>query len=342
MSYEPRADLMTPRERVSLTLQRREPDRVPMGELVLDPQLIAQVLEELEGDPWEQTRRFTASLGLDLVVCGLDEPPHYPFALPPASCGDIQELLDRVELPSTEGGALSQVRRWSQQTELFVFALVGGGLGPLCALMGFGQALMACVSSSREARALVRRLAGQNAVLARRAVGAGAQAVIIGDDLAYNDGTFLSPAQLREVVFPGIEEEVGQIGEMGVPVFFHSDGRLHAILDDLVALGIHGLHSLQPSAGMEIGAIKRKYGDRLCLMGNLDLHLLSSSATREEVERTVRETLRVAAPGGGYIFSTSGGLGPGLDPRNVRTMYRAALRFGRYPRSQGSGHPGLP
>lgn len=334
---------MTPRERVSLALQHRESDRVPMGELVLDPRLIAQILEEPAGDPWEQTRRFAASVGLDLMVCGLDGSYSCPLGLSPVKgCGDIQELLDWAELSPTERADLSQIRRWSQQTDLFVFALVGGGFSPLCSLMGFGQALMACVSSPREVTALVRRLARQNAVLARRAVEAGAQAVIIGDDLAYNDATFLSPAQLRELVFPGIEEEVAQVREMGVPVFFHSDGRLHAILDDLVALGIQGLHSLQPSAGMEIGVIKRKYGERLCLMGNLDLHLLSPFATQEEVERTVRETLRVAAPGGGYIFGTSGGLGPGLDPRNVRTMYRAALRFGRYPRSQGSGHAGLP
>jgi uroporphyrinogen decarboxylase len=120
-----------------------------------------------------------------------------------------------------------------------------------------------------------------------------------------------------------------------VPVFFHSDGNLNAVLDDIVACGYDGLHSLQPSANMDIARIKAQYGHKLCLMGNIDLNYVLTFGTPEEVEQVVKETIRVAAPGGGYILSTCNTLIRAIPPANALAMYRAGDKWGKYPIEKG-------
>jgi len=101
------------------------------------------------------------------------------------------------------------------------------------------------------------------------------------------------------------------------------------LLDDLVGLGIAGLHPLEKGA-MDIRAVKRDYGDRICLLGNVDLNLLGM-ATPDEVEREVRELIRDVGPGGGYIVTSGNSLAGYLRPENVVALAEAAQRYGRYP-----------
>ncbi len=53
--------------------------------------------------------------------------------------------------------------------------------------------------------------------------------------------------------------------------------------------------------------------------------------SEEEVREAVRETIRTAAPGGGYIISSSNSIHPGVKPENYIAMIKAAREFGRYP-----------
>jgi uroporphyrinogen-III decarboxylase len=81
---------------------------------------------------------------------------------------------------------------------------------------------------------------------------------------------------------------------------------------------------------MEIKEIKEKYGQDLCLMGNIDPRLLSrdggsdalpGSAGFHELARAVQELIVVAAPSSGFIFGTCSGLHAGLSPQKVNFMY---------------------
>ena len=76
------------------------------------------------------------------------------------------------------------------------------------------------------------------------------------------------------------------------------------ILDQLAECRPHALHSLDPQAGVDIAEVKRRVGDRLCLIGNVNCGLLDSGSDEECIE-SARYALRHGIPGGGYIFSTS-------------------------------------
>ena len=120
-----------------------------------------------------------------------------------------------------------------------------------------------------------------------------------------------------------------------IPVFFHSDGDLRKVMDRIVEVGFDGIHSLQPSAGMDIANIKRDYGDVLCLIGNIDLDYVLTFAQPQEVEETVKRTIDVAAPGGGYILSTCNTLIDSIPPENVLAMYKTAHEYGVYEKPGG-------
>jgi uroporphyrinogen decarboxylase len=100
-------------------------------------------------------------------------------------------------------------------------------------------------------------------------------------------------------------------------------------LDDLLSLGIAGMHPFEKGA-MDIRAIKRDYGDRICLLGNVDLNLLGMGPP-EDVDREVRELIRDVGPGGGYIVTSGNSLAAYLKPENVIALSEAVQKYGRYP-----------
>jgi uroporphyrinogen decarboxylase len=81
---------------------------------------------------------------------------------------------------------------------------------------------------------------------------------------------------------------------------------------------------------MDIKTIKDEYGDRICVMGNVDLVLLGRG-TPEEVDSEVRELIRTVGPGGGYIITSGNSLASYLKPENVLSMAEAVKKYGRYP-----------
>ena len=113
------------------------------------------------------------------------------------------------------------------------------------------------------------------------------------------------------------------------PWIFHSDGNLMPILDDLLTLGMEGLHPIEPGA-MDLGVLKQRYGGDLCLVGHIDVDTLSRG-TPEAVDALVQSAIRVAGPGGGYIAGSSNSVPYYARPENVRAMAQAIRSYGRYP-----------
>jgi uroporphyrinogen decarboxylase len=171
--------------------------------------------------------------------------------------------------------------------------------------------------------------------LARRAVRAGADVVMLGDDYAYNSGPMMSPAIFKTFLQPRLARVVRAIQEEGAFCVKHSDGNLWPILDMIVETGVDAINPLEPVAGMDIGEVKRRYGDRVCLIGNIDCGELLSRGTPQQVTRTVQDTIRQAAPGGGYIMSSSNTIHSSVKPENYRAMIDATHLYGTYPLNLG-------
>ncbi len=159
---------------------------------------------------------------------------------------------------------------------------------------------------------------------------AGADVVVLEGDLSFNTNTLMSPDQYRRFLKPFHSEVVRSAHEQGLKIIKHSDGNLWPILDDLLEAGFDGIHPIQPQS-MDIKEVKAHLAGRAAVLGNIDCSFLLPFGSEQEVEETVRTTIRDAAPGGGYIISSSNSIHPGVKPENYIAMVKAARRYGAYP-----------
>jgi uroporphyrinogen decarboxylase len=196
---------------------------------------------------------------------------------------------------------------------------------------GMQNLLVDYVEQPRLAHELADMVVDFKMRLMRRAIAAGADVVVSGDDYASRSGPLMSPRHFREFVFPYLRRSANAAHEEGVPYIKHTDGNIWLLLDALVEAGIDAIDPLEPIADMDIGRVKERYGGRLALVGNVDCTELLTSGTAADVEEAVQETIAKAAPGGGYILASSNSIHPAVKPENYRAMTEAARRYGVYP-----------
>lgn len=137
----------------------------------------------------------------------------------------------------------------------------------------------------------------------------------IADDIAHKTSTFFSPRLFREQILPVWRQIVTHIRK---PWIFHSDGNLMPILDDLLELGMSGLHPVEEGA-MDIFQLKEEIGERVALVGNVNMDLLMSNQP-QKVEAIVTGLADRLTPGGGYLLSSGNSISSGVKTANVRAM----------------------
>jgi uroporphyrinogen decarboxylase len=148
-------------------------------------------------------------------------------------------------------------------------------------------------------------------------------------DYCFNTGPFLSPAMFAEFVTPYLKQLIAGYREMGFYVIKHTDGNIMPILDQLAQCRPHGLHSLDPQGGVDIAEVKRRIGQSICLLGNVNCGLLQTGTDQEVIE-SARYALEHGKPGGGYVFCTSNCIYTGMDLRRYELILDVWRRQRQY------------
>lgn len=152
-----------------------------------------------------------------------------------------------------------------------------------------------------------------------------------GDDYAAQR-LLISPRMFDRLFAPAWRRIIGTVRGAAphVKVLFHSDGNMAPLLGRLADMGVDIFHCLEPLPGVDMAAVKREHGARLCFWGAIDIkEALQGDVAR--VEREVRERVAALAPGGGYVLAPANHLQPDVPPANVVALFRAAREHGRYP-----------
>ena len=114
-------------------------------------------------------------------------------------------------------------------------------------------------------------------------------------------------------------------------LWYHSCGAVSELIDDFLDFGTDILNPVQPLAtGMDSFELKKRYGDRLCFHGGIDLQK-AMPGTIEDVKREVETRIRAFAPGGGYILAPANHIQDDTPPENIVFLYQYAKEFGTYP-----------
>ena len=157
--------------------------------------------------------------------------------------------------------------------------------------------------------------------------------IMIGDDLAGQDGPLFPPKLYRSIVKPRQKRLVQYIkSRTKAKIWYHSCGSIIEYIPDLLDNGIDILNPVQVSArGMDPRWLKATYGDRLVFWGGgIDSQHILPRATPQEVRQHVRRNVEAFKPGGGYVFNNVHNIQADVPPENVLSMFDAALEFGRY------------
>jgi uroporphyrinogen decarboxylase len=343
------ADRMTSRERVAAALRREEPDRVPYCEEYVSRPFAERLLGwdrsgteavNLEDNEFsvDEYRELAEFLGLDNLTFVLRAPVYADKMVGQDGIlfygdGHIRAAadLDRVRLPDPRDDRLyAEAAAFAERSGDFsAWFNTRIGIFSTMLSMGIEHFSLALYDDPALVERLLDRYVEWIEVVAERASGLGFDVFISTDDFAFNTATFFSPQVFRELVLPRYRRVAAAIR---LPWIIHSDGNIGPLIEDLLSVGIVATHPNEPQA-TDIRAVKRRYGDRLCVLGNVDLTLLSLG-TPEEVEREVRDLIRDLGPGGGYILTSGNSLTGYCRPENVLAMSAAVRKYGRYPIGQ--------
>lgn len=144
-------------------------------------------------------------------------------------------------------------------------------------------------------------------------------ALWLGDDLGYKTGTLISPKHLRRFVFPYQKRLVDVAHQHGLPFLLHSCGNLERIMDDLIDdVGIDAKHSWEDVI-LPVGEAKKRWGDRITILGGVDVDFLCR-ATEDEVRAYTRRVIETCAPGGGYALGTGNSVANYIPVKNYLAM----------------------
>lgn len=138
------------------------------------------------------------------------------------------------------------------------------------------------------------------------------------DDIAYATGLMVSPTILRRYFFPWLRR-VGDLARAaGKPLIYHTDGILYDVMEEIIACGVDALHPIEPKA-MELAEVKKRYGDRLCLIGHVDVDMLARGS-EEEVREQVRSNIAAAWNGTGYCAGSGNSIPEYVKYENYMAM----------------------
>lgn len=140
-------------------------------------------------------------------------------------------------------------------------------------------------------------------------------------DYCFNVNPFFSPSMFETYITPYLAAVCKGYRDMGFYTIKHTDGNIMPILDQMVQCKPDALHSLDPQGGVDLGVVKKMYGDKVALCGNVNCGLLQTG-TEEEVIADVRRCLRDGMDGWGFVFCTSNCAYTGLPLERYELMNR--------------------
>jgi uroporphyrinogen decarboxylase len=332
-------------------LHGRQPDRVPIWELIINRPVIEALygnisyadfvqLEDLDGitaSEDQETKKLSSDTYRDewgitwkIEPSGLS----YPVKGPIKSRRDLHEYeppdpdapgrLETLDRYINRFGKEKAVIFLGHETFEFSHYLISG----------MDRLFVNYFSNPDFAKELADMVGAYKCRVLRNAAKAGADAILTGDDYAGRSGPFVSMRHFKEFILPYLKKAVGIAKDEGVPFIKHADGNLWRILDMIVETGIDALDPIEPIANMDIGEVKRLYGDRICVIGNVDCTIILTMSSEHEVAEAVKETIAKASPGGGHILASSNSIHPAVRPENYKAMVNTAKEYGVYPLDQ--------
>jgi uroporphyrinogen decarboxylase len=211
-----------------------------------------------------------------------------------------------------------------------IIARKSGVLENVTWIMGYERLALALHDDPPLCRAMFDRVGGLllnvfETMAEMEAVGA----LWLGDDMGFKTQTMISPDDLRRYVFPWQKRIAEAAHARGKPFLLHACGNIEAVMPDLIEdVGIDARHSFEDVI-LPVAEAKRRYGDRIAILGGVDVDLLARGSV-DEVRAATRRILEACMPGGGYGLGSGNSVANYVKVENFLAMLDEGWKVGRY------------
>lgn len=143
--------------------------------------------------------------------------------------------------------------------------------------------------------------------------------IFFGDDLGFRTSTLIGPEHLRAYIFPWLKRIVDVAHSRGKIAILHCCGNAESVMEDLISyVGVDARHSFE-DAIEPVTSFKKRYGDRIGVVGGIDMDFLGRS-TPDAVAAYTRRVLDECAPTGGYALGTGNSVANYIPIENYFAM----------------------
>ncbi|HEA70045.1 MAG TPA: hypothetical protein ENI07_25020 [Desulfobacterales bacterium] len=338
-------------DRIFAALNLEEPDRVPVFECSMAPNIIDALVpggtiedvaekydldtiyhrEAYQYEPVDEKQGYFRDEWGIVVKLEADTMPT-PVKHPIKNEADLEDFIcPDPRAPIRLAKIKEAVRRFKGEKPIVL------GMSDAFAipwkLRGMAEFLLDLATDPSFAKKLIQMVVEYNCGLVRAAAEAGVDIIRPTDDYAFNTGPFMSPDMWKEFIQPGLKKIVELAHGLNLKVVKHSCGKLSGLIVPILDTGVDAIHPIQPFPEQTLGEFKKRYGHRLCLIGNVDCIEVLTSGSRKKVFEDVRRCLREGAINGGYMLASSNSFHSGTRPESFVAMIEANREFGKYPLS---------
>lgn len=350
----------TGKERIICAFEHKKADRLPVFDVVNKPELYMEMLGERNDESKGRLAvRLAKRLGMDAVT--VHSAP-YTCLIPPRSQFDgVDRFTDRFgitcKVTSTSwplGMAVNpreadedllraigsvevtdedirEVREAIDEAgdEIAVFGSVRGTFGFLFIMLGLENLSIALYDEPELLKRVIEAADAYWTKLGQKLIEAGCTALYVANDLGMNQQTLISTAHLREFFFPSMRRQIAAWKRAGGRVLLHSCGYVGSVLEDLADMGIDALNNIQVRAGMDLADVKRRIGDRVTLVGNVDATGIMCQSDQGQIAQAIQKVVETAGRDGALIIATDHSFHEGIPSENVHYFLKKAVELGR-------------
>ena len=357
--YEGKPD----KQRLIATYRGEPTDRVPNFETLIEQEHVTRILGRAAGDTLgiggEAAKGAAAGeavqrpmypadyielcqvIGQDCILLECMWTPIYQRA----KDGTLSKLYDRSLKSREDLGRVvwpgrADMDRTLRYVREYVQAVRGTSLGVCLGgacmfqtlyefVIGMHDSMILSVDDPEFLEELMQRSADYYEELIRCAVAEGIDVLLLGDDVAFKGGLFIPLPVFEKIWRPAYERIMASALRAGIPIKFHSDGKLDEAMEMLIDMGFSCINPLDPS-GIDCRDYKRRYGHRVSLSGGIDLTFPLIGGRPDDVERAVRDLCQSMKPGGRWEAASSHSIVNYIPHENFVTMVNALHKYGRY------------
>jgi len=149
------------------------------------------------------------------------------------------------------------------------------------------------------------------------------------EDMGFKERPFMSPKMYMDLIFPSHKKTIDYAHNKGLPVIMHSCGFVEPLLPGMVEAGIDCLQVIEIKAGMDLLRIYKQFGDKIALMGGIDVRTLYTN-DKKIIDKELESKIPIVKQGYGYVAHSDHSIPKTVEYDTLRYYMDRTLELGAY------------